>query len=80
VTIVGAQDGPLQFAAWLQRVERGEELVIARDGHPIARLVPAKLPSAHIEPRVAIAELQQIASRNKLGGLQVKDLAAEGRR
>jgi len=38
-----------QFSDLLNRVERGEEIVIARAGRPVARLVPV----AHqIQPRV----------------------------
>jgi prevent-host-death family protein len=30
------------LSRWLERVERGEEIVIARAGKPVARLVPVE--------------------------------------
>jgi len=40
VSAIGAFDAKTQLAELLDQVERGEELVIARRGRPVARLVP----------------------------------------
>ena len=39
---VGAFEAKTHLAALLDRVERGEEVVITRRGKPVARLVPAR--------------------------------------
>lgn len=38
--IVNVRDAKLHLSRLLKRVEQGEVIVIARAGHPIARLVP----------------------------------------
>ncbi len=46
-TVVNVHEAKTQLSKLLQRVEGGEELVIARSGTPVARLVPVEdLPPA----------------------------------
>ena len=45
---VNTHEAKTQFSKLLRRVEAGEEIVIARGGHPVAKLVPI-LPT---KPRV----------------------------
>ena len=40
VTQVNVQDAKTRLSELLARVERGEEIVVARSGHPIAKLCP----------------------------------------
>ena len=40
--IVNVHAAKTHLSALLEKVERGEEVVIARNGQPVARLVPAK--------------------------------------
>ena len=42
VTTVNTHDAKTLLSQLLRRVEEGEEIVIARDGKPIARLVPER--------------------------------------
>ena len=42
--IVNVHDAKTQLSKLLARVEAGEEIVIARAGKPIARLVPERAP------------------------------------
>jgi prevent-host-death family protein len=37
---VNVHEAKTHLSRFLARVARGEEIVIARDGHPVARLVP----------------------------------------
>jgi prevent-host-death family protein len=46
-------DAKTHLSKLLSRVEKGEEIVIARAGRPVAKLVPIKLPS---RPRVLGAD------------------------
>lgn len=42
--VVNVHEAKTQLSKLLARVEAGEEIVIARAGHPIARLVPERRP------------------------------------
>jgi prevent-host-death family protein len=44
--VVNVHEAKTHLSKLLERVERGEELVIARSGHPVARLVPLEKPAA----------------------------------
>ena len=43
MTVVNVQEAKTQLSALLARVEAGEDIVIARAGAPVARLVPIDL-------------------------------------
>ena len=61
----------------LDRVERGEAIVIARNGVPVAKLIPA---SADVPLLVVEAMLtDRDAHGPNLGGLSVRELIDEGR-
>ncbi|WP_222132274.1 type II toxin-antitoxin system Phd/YefM family antitoxin [Pseudonocardia sp. C8] len=42
---VNVQDAKTRLSQLLAAVERGEDVVIARDGRPVARLVPIDAPA-----------------------------------
>ena len=44
MTTVGVGEANTHLSRLLRRVEEGEEIVIERDGRPVARLVPAERP------------------------------------
>jgi prevent-host-death family protein len=59
--IVNVHDAKTHLSRLLERVRRGEEIVIGKAGRPIARLVPVREESARRNPggwegRVVIAE------------------------
>jgi len=77
---VGAFDAARQFSELLERVCEGELITITKHGSPVAKLVPV-YPSTSIESRrVAIEGMRALATRNRLEGLKIKDLIAEGRK
>ena len=43
MTTVNIFEAKTQLSRLIQRVERGEEIVIARNGRPVARLAPLEL-------------------------------------
>ena len=57
---VGAFEAKNMLSALLDRVERGEEIVITRHGKPVARLVPN---SGGIDRSQALAAIQRIRGR-----------------
>ena len=54
------------FGQLLQRVERGEEIVITRRGKAVARLLPA---AAKPEPEAAITVFRRLRERARRAGL-----------
>jgi prevent-host-death family protein len=79
-TSVGAYEAKSRFSELLQLVAKGEEVTITRHGMAVARLVPVQAAPSADSRREAIAAMRQLAAQNRLKGLKVADLRAEGRR
>jgi prevent-host-death family protein len=76
-TTVGAFEAKTHLSALLERVERGEEIVITRHGRPVARLMPIVRSTA--DAQAAVERLLQIGQDQALG-LDWQALRAEVRR
>ena len=75
---IDAEEAQAQLLALLDRVARGEEIVITQHGRPIARLV--SVGDADTERRrAAIARIKELRDGHTLG-VPVKQLINEGRR
>ena len=77
---VGSYEAKTHFSELLERVEAGEELTITRHGTPVAHLVPVRQKPTAQQRRTAIDAIRKLAATNKLRGLKIRDLIAEGRR
>jgi prevent-host-death family protein len=76
---VGAHEARTHLPQLLDRVARGEEIQITRNGRPVARLVPE--PAVETPDVLAvIARIKAFRKGRKLGGLTIRELAEEGRR
>jgi len=64
----------------LERVESGEEIVITSHGLPIAKLVRTVAEPSVAEKIEAIRSIREVASRNRLLGLSVKEMIETGRK
>ena len=77
---VGSYEAKTHLPELLKQVEAGEEVLITRNGHPVARLVPAS-GSTRPPTGALIGQLKLLRSRHSLGrGITVRDLIDEGRR
>ena len=77
---VGAYEAKTHLPQLLDRVVRGEEIQITRNGRPVARLVP-ETASDEPDVRDVIAQIRQFRKGRKLGGdVTIRDLIEEGRR
>ena len=84
---VTALEAKTRFGKLLERVARGEEIVITRHDKPVARLIPEGGGSLQ-EVRAAVADLRalrrrigkRIGGKRKLSRTQIKSLIDEGRR
>jgi prevent-host-death family protein len=63
---VGAFEAKTHFAQLLQRVERGEEIVITRRGKEVARLVPA---ATKYDKETAMAVFRRLRERARRAGV-----------
>ncbi|MCP5365595.1 MAG: type II toxin-antitoxin system Phd/YefM family antitoxin [Hyphomicrobiales bacterium] len=76
---VGAFEAKTHLSALLDRVARGEQVLITKHGKPVARLIPE-----HIADRAqldeTIAKLKAARAGVTLGGLDWKELRDQGRR
>jgi prevent-host-death family protein len=75
---VGVYEAKTHLAALLERVEKGETIVITRHGRPVARLAPVE--EKRMTPAEAIAAIKEFRKGHSLGGLKIKDLINEGRK
>lgn len=82
---IAAYDAKARLSELLDRVERGEELIITRRGKPVARLGPIQTPATPGEDPAVLRRREAIGRwltgpRPTLGGLKIRDLIEEGRR
>ncbi len=74
---VGASEARMRLAALLDLVEQGEEVMIARRGKTIARLVPLDRPVSLKEAQAAAWRIRAMSKGVTLRGLRIKDLIHE---
>jgi len=79
MTTVGVFEAKNKLSALLDRVERGEEVTITRNGKPVAKLVAAEARDVD-RARAAAEWIIANSKDNKLDGLTIKELIEEGRR
>jgi prevent-host-death family protein len=80
VESVGAYEAKTHLPQLLDRVARGEEIQITRNGRPVARLVPEPVERAG-DIYAVIAEIRQFRKGRRLGrDLSIRELIEEGRR
>lgn len=75
----GAFEAKNRLSELLARVERGEEIVITRHGHAVARLVPAVDHDRAVVQR-AIEDIKALRRQQALADVDLKELINAGRR
>ena len=76
---IGAYEAKTHLPQLLERVSRGDRITITKHGVPVAVLQPYD-PDKRIDVAAVIAELRAFRAQNRLGGLTIHDMIAEGRR
>ena len=79
MTEIGAFEAKTNLSELLDRVERGEEVVITRRGRPVARLVPAA-DTRQRNAAEAVKRLRVLRRGATLGGIDWRELRDTGRR
>lgn len=77
---VGVIEAKDNLASLLETVEAGGEVVITREGKPVARLSPAGPSLDQAKAMKAANGLSALSKGLTLGGLSIKDLVSEGHR
>jgi prevent-host-death family protein len=76
---VGASEAKMHLSKLLDRIERGEEIRITRNGRPVARLVPEPAERAS-DIRCVIAQIREFRKGRTLGDeITIRELIEEGR-
>lgn len=77
---VGSYEAKTHLPQLLDRVAKGEEIQITRNGRPVARLIPE--PTSQIsDVQAAIAAVREFRKGRRLGDdLTIRQLIEEGRR
>jgi prevent-host-death family protein len=76
---VGAFQAKTHLSELLDRVEAGEEVVIARHGRPVARLVPVA-DAKQRRAGEAVTRLRELRRGATVGGIDWRELRDAGRR
>jgi prevent-host-death family protein len=76
---VGAYKAKTHLPKLLDRVARGERIVITRHGTPVAVLQPADAEK-QIDVAAVIQEMRRFRKDRTLGGLSIKELIEHGRK
>lgn len=76
---MGAFEAKTHLSQLLEEVSQGEEVLITRHGHALARLVPHN-PSQAERRQAAIARLRRFRRGKRLDGLSLQQLRDAGRR
>jgi prevent-host-death family protein len=81
MTTVGSFEAKTHLSQLLERVARGEKILITRHGKPKAMLVPAP-PRENKNLKKLIQEFKEFSKRQgrTLGGTSPRELIEEGRR
>ena len=75
---VGVFDAKMRLSELLDKVSAGDEVIIMKRGHAIARLVLMDDSGSSVE--AALAALLEVRGRSLAGAETVRDLISEGRR
>jgi prevent-host-death family protein len=79
--VVGVCDAKNRLSQLLDRVERGDIIVITRRGTPVARLVPYEERLARADAVRAAEALREFRRGNRIPkGLSIRAMIREGRR
>jgi prevent-host-death family protein len=78
MTTVGSYEAKTHLPQLLDRVAKGEKIMITRHGVPVAMLVPPRRGS--LDAKTAVEKLKEFRKGRSLDGLTIREMIEEGRR
>ena len=79
MSTLGVFEAKTHFSQIIDRVLKGEEITITRNGVPVAVIRSPSLKES-LDVEKAVEELKAFRKGRTLGGVKIKDLINEGRR
>jgi prevent-host-death family protein len=79
MTTVGSYEAKTHLPKLLEKVAKGERIIITKHGLPVAELVPSS-GRGTTDVKTVIKELKKLRKKIRLGGLSLRDMIEEGRR
>lgn len=79
MTAVGSFEAKTHLPELLERVAKGETILITKRGQPVAMLVPPPAEQTR-DVKDVIAQLKALRRGNRLDGIDIRTLIEEGRR
>lgn len=80
MTKIGSYEAKTHFSKLLEKVAKGQEVLITKHGMPVAKLVPVRADVQN-EIKDAVESLKNLRRGNKLGkDLTIRQMIEEGRR
>lgn len=76
---IDAMDAKNELAHLLDLVEKGEEIIITRQGNQVARLSPLQRTFDREAARQAVEDILKMSKGTKLGGIAIRKLIHPGR-
>lgn len=76
---IGAYEAKTHLPKLLERVSKGERIMITKHGVPVAILLPPDFQSK-TDPRQTIERLRKFRNKHRLNGLNLRKMIEEGRR
>jgi len=76
---IGSFEAKTHFAALLDRVARGERIIITRHGIPAAVLAPVAETAAKLSHAEIVEGMWALRKRVKPGRMSVRDMVNQGR-
>lgn len=76
---VGAYEAKTHLPKLLDRVAKGERIMITRHGTPVAILQPADIEK-QIDVADVIQQMRRFRKAHRLDGLSIKEMIEQGRR
>ena len=77
--LVGEYEAKTHLPKLLDRVAKGEQIIITRHGSPVAIMQPADREK-QVDVAAVIQKMRSFRKAHQLGGLSVKDMIEEGRK
>lgn len=76
---IGAYEAKTHLPKLLDRVAKGEQIIITRHGTPVAVLQPPDMEK-RMDVAAVIEKMRRLRKIHRLNGLHVKDLVEHGRK
>jgi prevent-host-death family protein len=76
---IGVYKAKTHLSKLLERVKKGERIIISKHGMPVAVLQPVE-SSGNVDVASVIEEIHRIREINSLSGLSIREMIEEGRR